>query len=184
MIAPARNEADIEDIPEHLRNDIDLCSWTSRRGARVGARARRAAARRAVACSRAARGYRIGTGLQATPEREQWQRRRRRLRRARLPRYGRPNPYVQRVVEDEELRENLATPSSREEGVRADEERQARHEGALDDKKLQRELRRRPSRCGTRPAAARGPEEAASAARGLAKLLFVGIVGAGASRSR
>ena len=88
------------------------------------------------------------------------------------------NPYVQRLVEDDELRDNLRTAYD---SARNAYERIANGKGPakaiLDDKKTQKELR----------AAATSLRDAADSLRGAKKkkkrrkgrLLFIGLVGAG-----
>ncbi len=87
----------------------------------------------------------------------------------------RSNEYVQRLVEDQELRDNLrnAFVSAKKAYGRVNGKRPAK---ALDDKKVQRELKD----------AATSLKEAADSLRGQKKrkrrkgrLLFVGLVGAG-----
>jgi hypothetical protein len=91
---------------------------------------------------------------------------------------ARSNPYLSRLVEDDELRDNLRTAFT---SARKAYERMSNGKGptaVMDDKKVQRDLRE----------AATSLREAADSLRGVKKkrkrrsfgcLLFVGIVGAG-----
>jgi adenylosuccinate synthase len=90
---------------------------------------------------------------------------------------ARSNPYLQRLVEDDELRDNLRTAFT---SARKAYERMSNGKGPtalMDDKKVQRDLRE----------AATSLREAADSLRGAKKrkrrsfgrVLFIGIVGAG-----
>jgi hypothetical protein len=91
---------------------------------------------------------------------------------------ARANPYVQRLIEDEDLRENIRTAidSARKAYARATNGKAA-HRAVLEDKKLQKELRRsaealRDASVSLRQAPKRRRKG------GVGRLLFIGIVGA------
>jgi adenylosuccinate synthase len=87
----------------------------------------------------------------------------------------RSNPYVQRFIEDEELRENLrsAFVSARKAYGRVNGKGPAK---ALDDKKVQRELKDAASSLKDAADSLRGSKKRK---RGKGRILLVGIVGAG-----
>jgi hypothetical protein len=91
---------------------------------------------------------------------------------------ARANPYVKRLIEDEDLRENIRTAidSARKAYARATNGKAA-HLAVLEDKKLQKELRRsaealRDASVSLRQAPKRRRKG------GVGRLLFIGIVGA------
>jgi hypothetical protein len=176
LIIPRRNEPDIEDIPEHLRKRMKfvlvdsedevhpaLPGTVSPAGvlpadrmpaAPSGRRHRQADPRRAMAAKKKA--AKAGAGAYAAGK------------------AVRSNEYVQRLIQDQELRENLrsAFVSARKAYGRVNGKGPVK---ALDDKKVQRELKD----------AATSLKEAADSLRGQKKkrrkgrLLLVGLVGAG-----
>ena len=88
------------------------------------------------------------------------------------------NPYVQRLVEDDELRDNLRTAY---ESARRAYGRIANGKGpakaVLDDKKTQKELREAATSLRDAADALRGAKKKRK--RSFGRMLFVGIVGAG-----
>jgi len=90
-------------------------------------------------------------------------------------RAARNNKYVQRLVEDAELRENLRTgfASARKAYERIDGKGPAK---AFEDKKVQKELREAASSIGSATASLRGTGKRK---RHPERLLLVGLVGAG-----
>jgi adenylosuccinate synthase len=87
----------------------------------------------------------------------------------------RSNPYVQRLIEDEELRENLrnAFTSAKKAYGRVNGKGPAK---ALDDKKVQRELKDAASSLKDAADSLRGSKKRK---RGKGRLLLIGVVGAG-----
>ncbi len=87
-------------------------------------------------------------------------------------------PYVQRLIEDEELRENLreAYESGRNAYARASGAK--RPTDMLDDKKLQKELRNASESMRAVSEAMRHPEKRSGGGFGLGKVLLLLIVGA------
>jgi hypothetical protein len=87
---------------------------------------------------------------------------------------ARENPYVQRLIEDAELRDELrnAFESARKAYGRIDGKGPAK---ALEDKKLQRDLKRAAD---SLKSAADSLREPAKRKRGFGRLLLLGIVGA------
>ncbi len=68
------------------------------------------------------------------------------------------NPYVQRLIEDEELRDNLRSAFDSAKKAYGRARRQGPGDKALmDDKKVQRELKEAASRCATPPTPCAGP---------------------------
>ena len=91
---------------------------------------------------------------------------------------ARANPYVQRLIEDDELRENLRTAvdSARTAYARMTNGKPA-HRALLEDKKLQKELRRGAEALREASTSLReAPKKRRSG--GLGKLIFVAAVGA------
>ena len=88
------------------------------------------------------------------------------------------NPYVRRLIEDEELRDNIRDAfEAAKRRVRADVERQgARRKALMDDKKVQRDLRTAAE--SLREASSSCADEAPAPRFGLGKALLVGILGA------
>ena len=156
---PALNERDIEDIPEHLRDDLDVrLRRGDRRGARGGARAPRVGQRpQALACSRTEPGIGSPTGQQATSG-DRGMAAKKQAAKARSAAAG-ASPYVQRVIEDAELRDNVRVAfENAKKRLRPADQRQAGDEGRSTTRSCRRTSSRRPSRCAT-PArrCARGP---------------------------
>jgi hypothetical protein len=86
-------------------------------------------------------------------------------------------PYVKRIVEDEELRENLREVY--ESGKRAYERAAGKRPGdLLEDKKLQKELHEAGDALKAVTEALRKPEKRKSGGHPFAKLLLVAIIGA------
>ena len=180
VIAPARNEGDVEDIPEHLRDDLEfvfveeigeVSTWRS--SAAVGQRPQ------ALACSRSEPG--IGSRQDSRRRRgRNGSQEARRPRRA-VPR-GAPAPYVQRVIEDDDLRDNVrARVRDRAEGLRPADQRQVADEGPRRQEAPEGAASRPPSRCATPGQALReGPKKKKRKRRGFGKLLLLAIIGAGA----
>jgi hypothetical protein len=93
---------------------------------------------------------------------------------------ARYNPYVQRVIEDEELRENIVTAyeSARNAYVRLSNGKSPTTQ-IFDDKKLQKEVKKGAEAIKDASVALR---EAPKKKRGsFGKLLLVGVIGAGAA---
>ena len=176
VIAPALNEPDVEEIPEHLRNDLEfvcveeigeVLEWRSRRRPRPTAAGARVQPHRA--------GYRLGTGQQATSG-DRGMAAKKQAAKARSAATG-ASPYVQRVIEDAELRENVRTPSSRQNAYGRLTNGKPPTK-VLDDKKLQKDSNAAESLRDAGRRCARAPRRRRSAC-GFAKLLFLAIVGAG-----
>ncbi len=91
---------------------------------------------------------------------------------------GTARPYVQRLIEDEELRDNLreAYESGRNAYARASDAK--RPSDMLDDKKLQKELRNASEAMRSVSDALRNPEQRSRGGFGLGKVLLLLIVGA------
>jgi hypothetical protein len=90
---------------------------------------------------------------------------------------ARSNPYVQRLVEDDELRDNLRTAFT---SARKAYERMSNGKGPtalMDDKKVQRDLREAASSLREAAESLRGARRRKRRRRG--RLLLVGLVGAG-----
>ena len=150
LIVPRRNEADIDDVPAHLRKRMKFVLVDDAgRGARRGAREPAAP----PACARplkfgslplfpaASAGYSVQ--CQADPRREMASRKKAAKAGAGAVAAGqavRSNAYVQRLIEDEELRANLRTAfdSAKRAYGRMNGKGPTK---ALEDKKVQRELR-------------------------------------------
>ena len=184
LIVPRRNEADIDDVPAHLRkrmkfvlvDDADEVLDAALESPRAqAAHGRPAEIWRRRRCSRRRRaGYSVH--CQADPRREMASRKKAAKAGAGAVAAGqavRSNAYVQRLIEDEELRANLRTAfdSAKRAYGRMNGKGPTK---ALEDKKVQRELRE----------AATSLREAADGLRGKKKksgrrgrLLVVGIVG-------
>jgi hypothetical protein len=92
--------------------------------------------------------------------------------------YGSARPYVQRLIEDEELRENLR------EAYEAGRDAYARASGAkkpsalLDDKKLQKDLKNASDSLRAATDALREPEKRSGGGHPFLKLLFIAFIGA------
>ncbi len=92
--------------------------------------------------------------------------------------YGSARPYVQRLIEDEELRDNLR------EAYEAGRNAYARASGAkkpsalLDDKKLQKDLKNASDSLRAASEALREPEKVAKSGHPFLKLLVIAFIGA------
>ena len=92
------------------------------------------------------------------------------------------NPYVQRILQDEELRDNMvvAVEAARNAYARLNKGK-APAKNLLDDKKLHKELKRSPTPCATRrPRCAprrRARKPAKKRKGGIGKLLLIAIIG-------
>ena len=158
VIAPALNEADAEDIPEHLRQQLRVrLGRGDRRGARRRARKRpRDEPRSRRVCSAQSPTPTQGEGSCMAKKKKGGRRRRR--RRARPAQ----NPYVQRVIEDEDLRDNVRVAF---EAARDAYERLSQRQGAGEDRSPTTRSSTRTCRHaaealqGRRLVAARGPQE-------------------------
>jgi hypothetical protein len=92
---------------------------------------------------------------------------------------ARSNPYLSRLVEDDELRDNLRTAFT---SARKAYERMSNGKGptaVMDDKKVQRDLREAATSLREAADSLRGSKKRKRKRRSLGRLLFVGIVGAG-----
>ena len=170
----ARNEATSRTSPSTCARSRLRLGRRDRRGVRC--RPTRPADRRTL------RQLRDGYARRPQHDSREWNGSKKKRPRRAGRRCRRANPYVQRVIEDEELRDNIA------QCVRE------RHEGAygrltngkagdarsLDDKKLQKELKKAAESLRDAGAgAARGAQEEEARAAASASSLLVGIVGAG-----
>ena len=169
-IAPRRNEPDLEDIPEHLRKDIEFV-WVGEIGEVFDA-----ALDGALTLGMLDRKARHLDDAREVV----WQRR----RRPQGPEGGREaryNPYVQRLIEDEDLRENIvqAYESGRDAYARLQQRQVARRSRSSTTRSSRRTSRRPRSRSAT-PASrcARRPKKQRKGG-GFGRLLLLGIVGAG-----
>ena len=90
------------------------------------------------------------------------------------------SPYVQRVIEDEELRQNLyqAYESARDAAARLGNGKSPTKQ-IFDDKKLQKDLKKAAESFRDAAVALREAPQKQKSGGGLGKLLVVGIVGAG-----
>ena len=170
MIIPAPQRADIEDIPAHLRKRMEFSAGRhGRRGAgcspleQPGGRARQR--QRRVAGLREA-GIRLP--CKADLRREMAAKKKAAKAGAGAVAAGnavRSNEYVQRLIEDEELRENLRTAyqSARKAYGRIATGR-ARSRPSPRTRRPIRSSRRRQRRCATRPSPCAGARRSASAA--------------------
>ena len=148
---PRRNEADIDDVPEHLRKRHEVRPGRQRRrGAGCGART----ATRAATCGFALKlaqvallpGADAGYGVQCKRTLgERWHRRKKAAKAGagavaagQAVRY---NEYVQRLVEDDELRDEPAHGVSSPRSKAYERMNGKGPVKALDDKKTQKELR-------------------------------------------
>ncbi len=92
--------------------------------------------------------------------------------------YGTARPYVQRLIEDEELRDNLR------DAYEAGRDAYARASGAkkpsalLDDKKLQKDLKSASESLRAASEALREPEKVAKSGHPFLKLLVIAFIGA------
>ena len=178
VIAPKLNEPDLDEFPAHLSKDIEfvfvdtvdevlgapaLASPQQRRRARTGRREAWPLA--GLSCPRP--GMRPSKRIRG----EQWHRRRKAAKAGAgavaAGKAARDNPYVQRLIEDEELRDNLRTAFEsarkayeRMSTARARPRPDGRQEGP------EGAARRRPRRCATRPTRCADAASARSAARG------------------
>ena len=164
VIAPALNEQDIDEIPRHLRG-----RWSS------------SSSRRSTRCSTAALAAPAGPGVIAYPEHspakrtegDQWHQNARKVAKAvafnsaDLANITKANPYIQRLIEDSELRDNVTTAidSSKSAYDRLPSSK-APHKALFEDKKLQKDLRTAAEASRTRPVADQRAQEA-KAKKGL-----------------
>ena len=93
---------------------------------------------------------------------------------------ARANPYVQRLIEDEELRQNIraAVESARHAYARMTNGK-APHRALLEDKKLQKDLRRGAEALRDASASLREAPKRKRRRGGTGRLLIIAIVGAG-----
>jgi hypothetical protein len=91
--------------------------------------------------------------------------------------YGSARPYVQRLIEDEELRDNLreAYESGRNAYARASGAKKP--SALLDDKKLQKELKNASESLRAASDALREPEKRSGGGHPFLKLLFIAFIG-------
>ena len=170
--------ADLEDIPEHLRDELDFVFVDEIGEVLEAALEPDASTASALACTGEA-GYRLAVRT-ASDVGGRAMAAKKKAAKARSAAAARANPYVQRVIEDDELRdERRECLRERPEGLRPADQRQAGDEGPRRQEAAEGPqaggrvaARRRRRRC------ARGPRRR-SAAAASAKLLLVGIVGAG-----
>jgi hypothetical protein len=91
---------------------------------------------------------------------------------------ARENPYVQRLIEDADLRDDLRTAyeSARKAHGRINGKGPAK---AFEDKKVQQELKQAAESLKSAADSLRGPVKRQKKKRGIGRVLIVGIVGAG-----
>ncbi len=95
VIVPERNEGDVDEIPEHERRGSSSSTWTaSRRRSRP--RCRRPSSRVYAPADEAKRTRRVGDGKEHEGEKAR-----------QAAQSAGSNPYVRRLIEDEELRDNV-----------------------------------------------------------------------------
>ena len=170
MLAPRRNEADLEDIPEPLRAKMEFV-WVGEVGEVFAAALSRRPLRPADArvCS-----------SQTDCGEVVWHKPRRRPSKAQQAALkARYNPYVQRLVEDEDLRDNIvqAYESARKAAGRLSNGKSPAKQ-IFDDKKLQKDVKKAAESFKDASVALReSPKKKRSG--GIGKLLFLGVAGAG-----
>ena len=130
VLAPRRNEADLEDLPEPLRKDMDFV-WVGEIGevfAEALSDAPPTAPHRVCSCKRTRRG-----GMAKAQNK---------AKQAQAAAMKARNPYVRRIMEDEDLRQNItdAYTSARKAYGRLSNGKSPTKQ-IFDDKKLQKELK-------------------------------------------
>ena len=137
IIAPRRNEADLEDIPEHLRTGMDFV-WVGDVGEVFDAALTRR--HRPPLTAPASRVCSLEANRRGEVE---WQAKKKAPKAQAAALKARYNPYVQRVIEDEDLRDNLvqAYESARKAYGRLSNGKSPTKQ-IFDDKKLQKEIKK------------------------------------------
>ena len=174
VIAPRRNEPDLEDIPEHLR---------ARPRVRLGVeRSRRCSPRRSTRAGGFARGRRRGmlAGQDATrPMRGGMGAKKKAAKAGAAAAAVKKSPYVRRIAEDEELRdEPLERLRVRSHAVGRLQNGKHPTKQIFDDKKLQKDIKSAAESFRDASVALREAPKRKRKRGGLGKLLLLGIVGA------